>query len=121
MRTSSEIAQAFSGHRFGKTYDSLSPDVRWVSVGGGTTEGRDAVIEVCEGTLRELADTTVVFPRFVVADGGDVVAIDSLGTYVDASGSATAVASCDIFEFREGLIVEITSYTVEVPPPAGAR
>ncbi len=118
MRTPRDIARAFCSHRFAEAYDSLAPDVRWVSRGGTTTEGRQAVIEICEGTLRELADTTTEFLSFVVIDGGDTVAVDAVGRYVDATGAATAVSSCDIFEFRAGLVHQITSYTVEVDPAA---
>ena len=48
MRTPRDIARAFCSHRFAEAYDSLAPDVRWVSRGGTTTEGRQAVIEICE-------------------------------------------------------------------------
>ena len=116
MGAQREIAEAFSSHRCAETYDSLAPDVRWVAIGNGVTEGRDAVVEVCEGTLRALVDTTTEFLRFVVADGGDTIAVDAVGRYVDATGAATAVASCDIFEFRNGQVRRITSYTVEVDP-----
>ena len=115
--TQRDIAEAFSSHRFADTYDSLAPDVRWVAIGDGLTVGRDAVVDVCEGTLRALAGTTTEFLRFVVADGGDTVAVDAVGRYVDATGEATAVASCDVFEFRNGQVRQITSYTVEVDPP----
>lgn len=116
MGAQRDIAEAFSRHRFAETYDSLAPDVRWVAIGDGITEGRDAVVEVCEGTLRALVDTTTEFLRFVVADGGDTIAVDAVGRYVDATRAATAVASCDIFEFRNGQVRRITSYTVEVDP-----
>ena len=116
MGAQREIAEAFSSHHFAETYGSLAPDVRWVAIGDGITEGRDAVVEVCEGTLRALVDTTTEFLRFVVADGGDTIAVDAVGRYVDATGAATAVASCDIFEFRNGQVRRITSYTVEVDP-----
>ncbi len=93
MRTPRDIARAFCSHRFAEAYDSLAPDVRWVSRGGTTTEGRQAVTEVCEGTLRELADTTTEFLRFVVIDGGDTVAVDAVGRYVDAAGAASVPGS----------------------------
>ena len=51
-------------------------------------------------------------------DGGDTVAVDAVGRYVDATGAAAAVSSCDIFEFRAGLVHQITPCTVEVDPAA---
>lgn len=116
MATPREIAEAFSSHRFQETYDALAPDVRWNSVGGETTEGRDAVIGVCEATLRDLVGITTEFARFVVIDGGDAVAVDVVGRYIGPDG-ISAVASCDIFEFRDGRVATITSYAVEVADP----
>jgi ketosteroid isomerase-like protein len=116
VRTPSDIAAAFSGHRFSEAYEALSEDVRWVAIGGDSTIGREAVIEVCEGTARALANTTTEFPRFLIIDGGDAVAVDSVARYVDAAGDTTAVASCDVYEFRDGFVARITSYTVALEP-----
>lgn len=113
MTEQRKIAEAFSGHRFRETYDQLAADITWDAVGGGVTVGRDAVIELCEGTLRELADTTTTFDRFLVVDGVDAVAVDVVARYVDAAG-VSVVSSCDIYEFRAGQVTRITSYTVEV-------
>jgi hypothetical protein len=40
--------------------------------------------------------------------------IDSRATYVDAENTSFAVASCDIYEFVDGALAEITSYNVEL-------
>ena len=115
-----DIAAAFSGHRFSEAYGALSEDVRWVAIGGETTIGRQAVIEICESTARELADTTTEFLRFLVVDGGEAVVVDSVARYVDTSGATTAVASCDVYEFRDGLVATITSYTVALESSGAA-
>ena len=113
MTSQRSIAEAFSAHRFRETYDALAEDIRWVAVGGDDTEGKDAVIGACEGTLRALAETTTTFDRVLVVDGGDAIAVDVMGRYVDAAG-VSVVASCDIYEFRSGLVSRITSYAVDV-------
>ena len=119
MSTPREFAEAFSGHRFREVYDALAPDVRWISVGQGTLTGRDAVVEACEDTLGELASGTAEFQRFVVVAGTDAAAVDAIGRYVDADGEVSLVSSCDIYEFRDGLVAAITSYAVELDPAAG--
>jgi ketosteroid isomerase-like protein len=111
-----DIASAFSGHRFADAYAGLSEHVRWVAFGVATTIGRDAVIDLCETTLRELADTRTEFLRFLVIDGGEAVAVDSVARYVEGSGATTTVASCDVYEFRQGQVTTITSYTVLLDP-----
>jgi SnoaL-like domain len=113
-----DIAEAFSSHRFRETYAAIAPDVRWVSVGGGITEGKDAVVEVCESMLLELTDTTTDFGRFLIVDGGDTVAVDAVGNYVDAAG-VSVISSCDLYEFRDEQLTTITSYTVDVTDSAG--
>jgi hypothetical protein len=112
-----DIASAFSSHRFAEAYGGLSEDVRWVAIGEGTTIGRDAVIDVCESTSRALAATRTEFLRFLIIDGGEAVAVDSIARYVEDSGATTTVASCDIYEFHHGLVTTITSYTVALEPP----
>jgi hypothetical protein len=116
MGTLREIAEAFSGHRFPEAYESLAEDVHWIAIGGPTTIGRQAVIDICESTSRELAGTTTDFLRFLIVDGGETVAVDSVARYSDSTGAATQVASCDIYQSRAGLIATITSYTVEIDP-----
>jgi ketosteroid isomerase-like protein len=107
------VAEAFSSHRFADTYDSLAPDVRWTTVGGSTTDGKAAVIAVCEDTLAELAGTTTQFTRFVVAADDATAAVDTTSRYTQPDGQVSVVSSCDIYEFRGGVVTQITSYAVE--------
>ena len=116
MGKAAEVAEAFSSHRFSEAYEALAEDVRWVAIGGSVTTGRPAVIDICESTLRELTGTVVDFRRFLVVDGGDTVAVDSVARYVDGRGETAQVASCDIYEFRADRITTITSYAVELAP-----
>ncbi|TFV70515.1 nuclear transport factor 2 family protein [Blastococcus sp. CT_GayMR19] len=116
MATPRQIAEAFSGHRFAEAYPSLATDVRWTSPGQFTLTGREAVIDACETTLSELAKGTACFERFLVVAEGDAAAVDAIGRYVDAEGEVGVVASCDIYEFRDGVVTAITSYTVELDP-----
>jgi hypothetical protein len=114
MTSPQALAEAFSHHRFSDTYDHLSPDVRWVAVGGATTVGRTAVVEACELAGVELAALTLERRRFLTICGGDRVAVDTVTRYVDPSGEESNVASCDIYEFEHDLLSVITSYTVEL-------
>jgi ketosteroid isomerase-like protein len=111
-----QVAEAFSGHRFGDAYAALSGDVRWVLVGEGEINGRQAVIDACEGTLAELSKGTAEFLRFVVIAEDDAVAVDAVGRYVNPDGSTSLVSSCDIYQFRDGAIASITTYAVELDP-----
>jgi ketosteroid isomerase-like protein len=114
VSTPRETAEAFSGHRFRDAYDALAADVRWTSVGQGVVSGRQVVVEACEAALAELAGTTVEFSRFLVVAADDAAAVDVVGRYVDPEGTAVVVSSCDVYEFRDGLVTAITSYAVEL-------
>jgi len=113
--TPETIARAFSSHRFAEAYPYLAEDVRWVLVGGPTLIGKQAVIDTCEGTLHELAQTTTNFSRFRTIVGADAVVVDAVGEYQAPDEPLSVVASCDIYEVSRGLIREITSYTTELP------
>ena len=108
------IAEAFSGHRFADAYPHLVEEVRWNLVGADTLTGRQAVVDACEGTLRELAQTATRFPKFRTIVGADAVVVDSVGEYQAPDGSTSTVASCDIFDFAGDSVVGITSYTTEL-------
>lgn len=114
--TNREIAAAFAGHRFDAALPFVTEDAEWVLVGEGTIAGAPAIAEACRSTVEELTDVATRFLRFEVVDGGDVVAVDSLGVYTAGDGEVSSVSSCDLFSFRDGRIIGIRSYTVEVEP-----
>ncbi len=114
MSTPQQIAEAFSGHRFHEAYEHLAPDVRWNLVGAEPLQGRDQVEAACEQTVAGLADVTTEFTRFLTIVGADAVAVDVIGRYASADGGVSVVSSCDLYEFTDGLVTTITSYTVEI-------
>jgi hypothetical protein len=109
------VAEAFSGHRFADAYPFLAPDVTWNAIGGETRRGRDAVIAGCEATRAGLAATTTEFTRFVAVSDAGRAAVDAVARYTAADGTVAVVASCDIYEFRDGALTTITSYAAELP------
>jgi len=113
------VAEAFSGHRFRDAYDHLDPDVLWVNIGGPRFAGKQAVVEASEGTLTGLATTETAFTRFVIVRDDVTSAVDVVAGYTDVDGNTTTVASCDIYEFRDGLVVRVTSYAAEIDPADG--
>lgn len=112
--TIGQAARAFSSHRFEEAYPYLRAEVRWNSVGGELVSGRVAVIARCNESAAYLAGVTTTFDRCKVIVGADSVAVDTLATYAGSDGETTVIASCDIYDFIDGSIAEITSYTVDV-------
>jgi hypothetical protein len=112
--TIAEIAEAFSDHRFTEVYPYLSDDVRWTVIGDRLIAGKADVIAACDESAAYLATATTEFSRFKLVVGEDAAVVDARATYTDAEKNTFAVASCDIYEFADGMVSEITSYNVEV-------
>jgi ketosteroid isomerase-like protein len=119
--TNEDVARAISSHHFETAIPRLADDIVWTLVGEEPLRGKDAVLALLEATEAELAATSTDFERFRSIPAGDTVVIDSIAHYVDATGDASTVASCDIFEFTDGLVSEIRSYNIELPSAADAR
>lgn len=116
MPTIQQVAEAFSSHQFREIYAFLHPQVEWTLVGAARLEGIDQVRYACEQSLAQLEQTSTQFLRFKTVAGPDAVAIDSVATYVDEKWRSSFVRSCDVYEFTEGYLTAITSYTAEIEP-----
>jgi ketosteroid isomerase-like protein len=111
------VAEDFSGHRFADTYQHLARDVTWTAYGDSHTVGRDAVVAACEASAQELGRLTTEFLTFRTVADGDTVAIETVGRYLEPDGQASYVASCDLYDFVDGLVTRIVSYAVEIADP----
>jgi hypothetical protein len=88
--------------------------LHWNLVGAEPLGGVVAVKAACESTLAGLREITTTFRRFRTIAQGDLVVVESEAEYREAGGAVTVVASCDLYEFADGRIGAITSYTVEL-------
>ena len=112
--TIEEIARSFSTHQFAATYPHLADAIVWDTIGGQQLSGKGAVIETCDQSADYLANVTTRFARLRVVVDETTVVIDSLADYIDEQREKTTVASCDLYDFADGLLVGIRSYTIEV-------
>ncbi len=113
--TNEDVARAISSHHFAAAIPRLADDIVWTLVGEQPLVGKDAVVALLEATEAELKGTQTDFQRFRSIAAGDAVVVDSVAHYVDSTGDASEVASCDIYDFAEGQVAEIRSYNIEVP------
>jgi limonene-1,2-epoxide hydrolase len=109
-----QIAEAFSRHDFEAAYPYLTDDIRWNLVGERRVEGKEKVIAVCRESAAFLTGVTTNFVKFRTVATDDCVVIDSVAEYTDKEEKSSRVASCDIYDFTNGKVSDITSYTVEV-------
>jgi limonene-1,2-epoxide hydrolase len=109
-----QIAGAFSHHDFEAAYPYLADDIRWNIVGERLVEGKERVIAVCRESAAYLTDVTTDFVKFRTVATDDCIVIDSIAEYTDKEKETSHIASCDIYDFTNGKVTQITSYTVEV-------
>jgi ketosteroid isomerase-like protein len=106
-------ARAFSECNFEDVYPYLSEDVVWNVIGDEPLEGKQEVVNACEESAEYLDGVTAKFTRFNVLSGKDFVVVDSQADY-EEEGDTSTVASSDIYRFKDGKLVEITSYNIEL-------
>jgi len=115
-----DIASAFVHHEFSVAYPYFSDDVTWSLVGSVRFDGPAAVQSHCAASSAYLESVTTTFVGFSVMRGPDYVVVESEATYAEPTyaeptGRSSAVASSDVFRFRDGLISSISSYNIELP------
>ncbi|MFF0988705.1 nuclear transport factor 2 family protein [Kocuria nitroreducens] len=114
--TIADIASAFAGHDFDTAIPHMADEVTWILVGETQITGKDAVTAVCEATTAELRSTTTEFTHFRTVLGDGCVVVDSTAEYIDHDGQRSLVSSCDLLDFRDGMITRIRSYNIELTP-----
>jgi ketosteroid isomerase-like protein len=108
------IAESFSRHDFPVAYPYLHEDVTWTLVGDRRVVGRADVVATCERSAAYLAGVTSTFRRVKVVEAGSCVVVECEVEYAEDAG-LSRVSSCDLFDFTDGRLTAITSYTVNLP------
>lgn len=109
-----QVAESFSRHGFQDTYPYLADDIVWNIVGNTQIVGKNAVISACDESAAYLKSATTTFRTFRLIVAADCVVTDTTAEYVGGDGDSSTIASCDIYRFCDGMLCEITSYTLEL-------
>lgn len=115
--TQTEIAVAFSHHQFATTFEHFASGIVWCNLGGENYVGKQAVIDACNQSSDYLNTVRTTFTRFRTIATTDCLVIDAEADYLDGDETST-VASCDIYDFVDGQLSVIRSYTVEITADA---
>ena len=105
-----DIAIAFSSHRFDEVEAHLADDIFWDLVAGKPRMSKAEVLDLTTESAEALRSITTTIIDQRVIDGGDTIVVDSVIEYLDDDGEKSVVSSCDLYEFEGGLIVHIRSY-----------
>jgi hypothetical protein len=112
-----QIAEAFCCHNFVVTYPYLADEVKWNIVGREELMGREAVIDRCEKSAKFLETVSTTITQLKINRAETFVVVEGTAQFQDQENQTSSVASCDVFQFSDGRLVEITSYNVELNKP----
>ncbi|MBC7877919.1 MAG: nuclear transport factor 2 family protein [Anaerolineales bacterium] len=108
-----QIAEAFCSHRFAETYPYMADEIKWNIVGREELVGREAVIDQCNQSAKYLETVSTTITKLKIYHAETRVVVEGAAQFQDQENQTSSVASCDIFQFLDGRLVEITSYNVE--------
>lgn len=109
-----QIADAFCSYRFVVTYPYMADEIKWNIVGSEELVGREAVIDRCEMSAKLLETVSATITKLRVSGGESFVVVEGAAQFQVQENQTSSVASCDVFQFSDGRLVEITSYVVEL-------
>ena len=115
--TIEQIAEAFCSHRFAETYLYMADEIKWNIVGSEELVGRETVISRCDESAKYLETVSTTFTKLKLTRAETCVIVEGAAQYQDQEKQTSSVASCDVFQFSDGRLVEITSYNIELNKP----
>jgi ketosteroid isomerase-like protein len=112
-----QIAEAFCSHRFAVTYPYMADEIKWSIVGKEELVGREAVIDRCDKSAKFLETVSTTITKLKIYRAETCVIVEGAAQFQDQENKISSVASCDVFQFSDGRLVEITSYVIDLNKP----
>ena len=112
-----QIAEAFCSYRFAVTYPYMAAELKWDIVGKEELVGREAVIARCEASAKFLETVSPTITKLKINRAETCVVVEGAPQFQDQENQTSSVASCDVFQFSDERLVEITSYVIELNKP----
>jgi hypothetical protein len=110
-----QIAAAFCSHRFTETFPYMADEIKWNMIGREELIGREAVIDHCHKSVKFLETVTSTITKLKTYRLENCVILEGAAEFTDQENQTSGVASCDLFQFSDGRLVEITSYVIDLP------
>ena len=109
-----QIAEAFCSYRFAVTYPYMADEIKWSIVGGEELVGREAVIYQCDKSAKFLETVSTTITKLKINHAKTFVVVEGAAQFQDQENQTSSVASCDVFQFSDGRLVQITSYVIDL-------
>ena len=112
-----QIAEAFCSHKFVETYPYMANEIKWNIIGKEKLVGWEALIDHRKKSAKflETVSTTLAKPKIYRTEA--YVVLESAAQFQDQENQTSSVASCDVSQFSDGRLVQITSYNVGLNKP----
>ncbi len=112
-----QIAEAFCRYRFAETYPYMADEIKWNIVGKEELVGRETVIARCDKSAKFLETVSATITKLKINRAETFVVAEGTAQFKDQKNQTSSVASCDVFQFSGGRLVEITSYVIDTSKP----
>ena len=113
--TVEQIAEALCSHRFTEVFPYMADEIKWNMIGREELIGREAVIAHCNKGMKFLATVTSTITKLKTYRADPFVIVEGAAQFQDKENQTSSVASCDVFQFSDGQLIEITSYIIDNP------
>jgi len=110
-----QIAVAFCSHRFAATFPYMADEIKWNIIGREELIGREAVIAQCNKGAKFLETVSTTHLNLKTYRAETRVIVEGTAQFQDQENQTSSVASCDVFQFSDERLVEITSYVIDNP------
>ena len=109
-----QIAEACCSYRFVVTYPYMADEIKWNIVGREELMGREAVIDQCDKSAKFLETVSPTITKLKINRAETCVIVEGAAQFQNQENQTSSVASCDVFQFSDGRLVEITSYVIDL-------
>ncbi len=113
--TIEQIAEAFCSYRYTEIFPCMADGIKWNIIGTDEFVGRETVIAQCNNAAKFLETVSPTITKQKIHRAEACVIVEGAAQFRDRDNQISMVASCDIFQFSDGRLVEITSYVIDNP------
>ena len=112
-----QIAEAFCSHKFGETFPYMADEIKWNMIGREELIGREAVINHCNKSAKFLETVSATLTKPKIYHTETCVVLEGAAQFKDQENQTSGMASCDVFQFSDGRLSQITSYAIDLDKP----
>jgi len=109
-----QIAKSFCNHKFTETFPYIVDKIKWNMIGREKLIGREAVIAQCNEGVKFLETVSTTHLNLKIYRMETCIIVEGAAQFQDQENQTSSVASCDVFQFSDEQLDEITSYVIDL-------